>query len=197
MTAANSEIYRLIELMPASGRMYVKLRSQPQQSVVIQTAVPRPFDATRYIDINFERWKQLPQPQRDLLLLRSVSWAIDFKWIKPQFYESLVALGLTGMAFEGLILNAAGLLTATAVTMAAATQVWRKSRRVEAEIEADAQGIQTAQRRGYSKTAAAQALLEAIESLPALEGRAGLTVAEVVRCQALKPIAGLSPLDVA
>ncbi|MGB5962283.1 MAG: DUF3318 domain-containing protein, partial [Coleofasciculaceae cyanobacterium] len=47
------EIRRLIELMPASGRMLTKIVSKPQQNTVIESQLPLPWSQARPICINF------------------------------------------------------------------------------------------------------------------------------------------------
>jgi hypothetical protein len=192
----SDEIYRLIELMPASGRMYCKVVAQPQQSAAIAARFPLPWHKTRPIAINFSLWDQLPQPQRDLLLLRTVSWLNAIQWFKPDLYQGLVLAGLAGTVLELLQADAAGIVTAGGLTVLAGTQVWRKSRSTEMELEADEKAIQIAQRRGYTETEASHHLLEAIEAAAKLEGRSNPNFTELLRCQNLRAIAGLSPVAV-
>ena len=94
------EIRRLLDLMPASGRMLCKIVSKPQQPQVIASQVPMPWHQTRPIYINFDFWRQLPKPQRDLLLLRTASWLINVRWFKPDLYQGLTIAGLLGTAVE-------------------------------------------------------------------------------------------------
>ncbi|MGB5974587.1 MAG: hypothetical protein WBG38_14785, partial [Nodosilinea sp.] len=56
--------------------------------------------------------------------------------------------------------------------------------------------VQVAQRRGYDQAEAAAALIRAIETVPALEGRRVLTVNELIRCQNLRSQAGRSEFSV-
>ena len=87
------EIRRLLDIMPASGRMLCKIASKPQQSQVIASEVPMPWHRVRPISINFDLWRQLPKPQRDLLLLRTTSFLINVRWFKPDLSLE------TGVAF--------------------------------------------------------------------------------------------------
>lgn len=189
-----SEIDRLLDLMPASGRMLTKLVSQPHQPIVIAAQLPLPWTEIRPITINFDLWEKLPQPQRDLLLLHTVCRLIEIRWIGANLYSGLAAVGLAGMALELLLADAAGVVTAAVLTGFAATQIWRKHRNVQALQLADEAAIQVAQRRGYVETEAAHHLLEGIAAMAQVEGRA-LSVTELVRSQNLRKIAGLSPLD--
>ena len=61
---------------------------------------------------------------------------------------------------------------------------------------ADEAAIRVAQRRGYSQTEAAQHLLSAIEAVAQIEGRPSLNFTELIRCQNLRAIAGLSPVGI-
>lgn len=193
----NSEIYRLIELMPASGRMFTKIVSKPEQSVAIAAQFPLPWTQTRLITIHFDLWSQLSQPQRDLLLLRTVSWLAAVQWTKPDLPKRWVGAGAAVVLVEVLRVDAVGI----AVTMAglaalAGTQIWRKSRSHQVELEVDEKAVRIAQRRGYGEAEAAYHLAEAIAAVAQIEGRPSLNIAELVRCQNLRAIAGHTPIDV-
>lgn len=189
-----SEIDRLLDLMPASGRMLTKLVNKPEQPVVIAAKFPLPWTEIRPITINFDLWEKLPQPQRDLLLLHTVCWLIEIRWVKPNLYSGLAAVGLAGMALELLLADAAGVVTTGGLVAFAGTQIWRKNRNLSALQAADEAAIQVAQRRGYTEADAAKFLLEGIAAAADIEGRA-LSVAELVRSQNLRSIAGISPLN--
>lgn len=191
-----SEVYRLIDLMPASGRMYCKLVSKPEQASVIHVDLPMPWHRSRPISINFDLWGRLTRPQRDLLLLRTVSWLTAIKWLKPDLNRGLAIAGAVGTVFEFAQADAVGVLTAGGLTALAGLQAWRSIQSPQREIEADEAAIQIAQRRGYSETEAARNLLAAIEGVAQIELRSGLRFAELLRCQNLRAIAGLSPVGV-
>ncbi|HEY9665478.1 MAG TPA: DUF3318 domain-containing protein [Coleofasciculaceae cyanobacterium] len=190
------EIRRLIELMPASGRMLTKIVSRPQQNKVIESPFPMPWSQERPIFINFDLWRRLPKPQRDMLLLRTVSWLLSVKWLKPDLYQGVVLVGVLGGILELTQGDAVGVAVATGLSAIAGTQVWRSTRSSQTELDADEAAIKVAVRRGYSETEAAQNLLAAIESVADLEGRSGLNFTELIRSQNLKAIAGLSPVGV-
>jgi len=183
------EQYRLIDLMPASGRMYCKILSRPDQPQVVTAKVPLPWSETRPIAINFDLWQKLTQPQRDLLLLQNVSWLLSIEWFEPGFYQGLTALGFAAIGWEFLRSDPTAILVTTGLTFLAASQIWRKSRSLEQLKIADERAIETAERRGYSAAAAAQSLIEAIEAVALIEGRS-ITVEEQVRCQNLRSIGG-------
>ncbi len=190
------EIRRLRDVMPASGRMLTKIISKPQQTTVIESPFPQPWSGDRPIYINFDLWRRLSKPQRDLLLLRTVSWLMNIKWFKPDLYQGVVLAGLLGGMVELLQGDAVGVVVATGLSAIAGSQIWRSSRSSQSELDADADAIKVAQRRGYSETEAAQHLLAAIESVADIEGRLSLNFTELIRSQNLRAIAGISPVGV-
>lgn len=191
----DTEIHRLVELMPASGRMYCKIVSRPNQATVIAAQLPLPTQETRPIWVNFDLWQQLSEPQRDLLLLRTVSWLISIRWLKPSLYQGLAIAGVVLTSLELLQMNAAGMITFGGVTAIAIAQLWRKNRNNEVEMAADEKAVQIAQRRGYTQMAAAQALLEAVERVAQIEQRQ-LSFVELLRCQKLRAVITPLPLSV-
>lgn len=185
----SGEINRLLELMPASGRMYCKIVSNADQPQVIAVKLPRPGQEIRPISINFELWDRLDQLERDLLLLQAVSWLTSIHWFKPDFYHGLVALGSIGLLLELLQTNWAGTITLGGLTAFAFAQVWRKNRSTQVEMLADEKAVKVASRRGYTQAEAAQALAKAIGTIAQIEGRSELTFTEVLRRQNLQAIA--------
>ena len=190
------EIRRLLDLMPASGRMLTKIFSKPQQTTVIESPFPLPWSQERPIFVNFDLWRRLPKPQRDLLMLRTVSWLIGIKWFKPDLYQGVVLAGLLGGIVELVQGDAVGVVLSTSLSAIASTQIWRSTRSTESELDADAGAIKVATRRGYTESEAAQHLLSAIEAVVQIEGRSGLNFTELIRCQNLRVIAGFSPVGV-
>ncbi|NJO41755.1 MAG: DUF3318 domain-containing protein [Cyanobacteria bacterium CRU_2_1] len=195
MNPDSDEFYRLIDLMPASGRMLTKLVNKPDQAKVILAQFPLPWEQDRKITMNLDLWDKLPQPQRDLLMLHTVCWVMGIRWFKVDLYQGLMAAGLAGMVLEVLQADAAGIVTAGGFTVLAGAQVWRKSRNTQSLLVADEAAIQVAQRRGYTKAEAAHHLMDAIASVAQIEGRPNLNFTELVRSQNLKAIAGLSPVS--
>ncbi|HEY9729835.1 MAG TPA: DUF3318 domain-containing protein [Chroococcales cyanobacterium] len=190
------EIRRLIELMPASGRMLTKIVSRPQQSTVIETPFPYPWSRSRSIYVNFDLWRRIPKAQRDVLMLRAVSWLINIKWFKPDIYQGIVLVGLLGGIVELAQGDAVGTVVATGLSAIAGTQIWRSTRSSQRELDADEAAIQVATRRGYTESEAARHLLAGIETVAQIERRPSLDFTELVRTQNLKAIAGLSPVGV-
>lgn len=192
-----SEISRLLDLMPASGRMLTRLVSKPQQSKVIDTPFPLPWQrGSRYIYINFDLWRRLSRPQRDLILLRAVSVLINVQWFKPDLYQGITLAALVGLTVELIQVDAVGIVVAGGLTTLAVNQIWRNNRSVQREIDADEGAIKVALRRGYTATEAAKQLLSAIEAVAQLEGRSSLNFTELIRCQNLRVIANISPVGV-
>jgi hypothetical protein len=192
----NIEIRRLLDIMPASGRMMTKIVSKPEQKQVIDAAFPLPFSQARPIYINFDLWRRLSKPQRDLLLLQMVSWVTGVKWLQPNIYQAVVLAGLTGGIVEAVQSDVVGMVIAGGLTGLAAMRIWRMNKSQESELNADIAAIRIAQRRGYSETEAAEHLLTAIEAVGKIEGRSGLSFGELIRCQNLKTVAGLSTVGI-
>ncbi|MBE9008130.1 DUF3318 domain-containing protein [Fortiea sp. LEGE XX443] len=190
------EIRRLLDVMPASGRMTTKIVSKPQQGKVIDATFPLPWHRDRPIYINFDLWSRLTKPQRDLLLLQKVGWLTGVRWFKPDIYQGVVLLGLLGGFIESSQSDAVGVAVAGGLSAIAIFRIWRTNKSSESELNADAAAIKIAQRRGYSEAEAAQNLLSAIETVAKIEKRSGLDFTELIRCQNLRAIAGLSPVGI-
>ena len=190
MVNTNAEVTRLKDLMPASGRMTIRILIDDRQSTVIQAPFPRPWHRSHPIRINWSLWQELAVSQRDVLFLHYVCWLTSVKLLKPQLYQGVVAAGLVGTVFELLQTDAVGIAAAGGLTAIAATQVWRNSTGNQARIDADEAAIRIAQRRGYSERDAARHLLEAIEAVPRIEGRGGMNYTELLRAQRLRALMG-------
>ncbi|MEM1367274.1 MAG: DUF3318 domain-containing protein [Cyanobacteria bacterium P01_H01_bin.15] len=191
------EISRLLDLMPASGRMFTKLVSKPQQPQVIATRFPAPWNReARAISINFSLWFQLSQPEQDLLLLRAVTGLTNIRWFKPDLYQGAALAGLLGLGVELFQTDVIGILVAGGLTTMAVTQVWRNNRSTGQELAADEAALKVAERRGYSRKEAARYLMTGLEAAMQLEGRSSLDFIELVRSQNLKAIATLSPVSI-
>jgi len=188
-----TEIRRLSDLMPASGRMMTKIVSKPEQAKIIDSLFPLPWNQERPIWINFDLWRRLSKPQRDL---RTVSWLTGVKWFKPDIYRGVVVTSLLGAMVELVQADVVGVVMAGGLSAIALTRIWRTSHSSESELNADEAAIRVAQRRGYNETEAAGYLLSAIEAVAQIEGRPSLDFTELIRCQNLRAIAGLSPVGV-
>ncbi|MGK7945345.1 MAG: DUF3318 domain-containing protein [Microcystaceae cyanobacterium] len=191
------EIRRLLDVMPASGRMLTKIISSPQQSKVIDAPFPVPWQRSdRPIYLNFSLWSRLPQGQRDLAILRVACLLTNVTWFKLDPYQGLTVIGLVGLTAEFLQGDAVGAVVATSLTAIAANRVWRNNRSLQRELDGDESALKVALRRGYTEVEAARNLLDSIEALAELEGRSVLSFTELIRSQHLKVFAQLSPVDV-
>ncbi|MGD1932371.1 MAG: DUF3318 domain-containing protein [Leptolyngbyaceae cyanobacterium] len=186
MVNTNAEITRLKDLMPASGRMKTRIAIEDRQSTVVETPFPRPWQRSHVITINWGLWQELTVSQRDLLFLHQVCWLMSVKLVKPELYQGVAALGLLGTIFELFQTDAVGIVAAGGLTAIAASQVWRSNTGNQAKLDADDTAIRVAQRRGYSERDAVRHLLEAIETVPLIEGRGGMSYPELLRAQQLK-----------
>lgn len=188
------EILRLLDLLPASARMTVKLVSRPEQFSVLVAPFPLPWKRDRPIYVNFDLWRRIPRPQRDLLMLRQACWVMGVRWVEPSWYQGAALVGLASAAWQMSQGDALGAVASGGLAGLAGWQIWRNTQRTERELEADLDAISVANRRGYSEPEAARALLEGIETVAQLERRPGMEFVELLRCQRLRAIAGLSPL---
>jgi len=196
MLHPETEISRLYDLMPASGRMMIKLAGKPEQRLVLDMTFPMPWQRQRKITLNFDLWQRLSQAQRDLVLLRSVNWQLGVKWFKTDIYQGATAVGLVATIGEFFQGDLVGVVGAGGLMAVGAMQVFRINRSPQRELDADETGVRTAVRRGYNETDAARSLAEGIEKIAQLEGRSQLSFVELLRCQNLKTIAGLSRVGV-
>jgi hypothetical protein len=190
------EIRRLLDVIPASSRMTIKIVSKPEQARVIYAAFPLPWNQERPIYINFDFWFRFPKAQRDLLILQKVSWLMGVKWFQPQFTQGVVVAGLVAGLVESAQADVVGVSVAAGLSAMALMRIWRRNQSPDAELNADVTAIQIAQRRGYTETEAAQHLLSAIEAIAHTERNSSLNFSELIRCQNLKAIAGLSPVGI-
>jgi hypothetical protein len=188
------EIRRLLDVMPASGRMKTKILSKPEQRQVISAAFPLPWNQERPIYINFDLWRRISKPQRDLLLLQMVSWLTGVQWFKPEIEQGAILAGLLGGLVELTQSDLVGVAIALGLSGIASVRLWRTNKSSESELNADLAAIRIAQRRGYSEVEAAQHLLAAIEAVAKIEGRSGLNFTELIRSQNLRAMAGVSPI---
>ena len=193
----DSEMRYLVDLMPASGRMLTKIVSKPQQSKVIDVSLPMPWHrGNRPIYLNFDLWKRLSRGQRDLLLLRTVSWLTGIKWLAPDLYQGATLVGLLALTVELIQGDGVGIVVAGGFSAMALQEIWRSASSTKTELEADEAAIQIAGRRGYSESEAAKYLFEGIKNVTKVEGRSSLSFKELIRSQNLKAIANLSPVGV-
>ena len=166
--------------------MKTRIVIEDRQSTVVEAPFPRPWQRSHVITINWGLWQELTVSQRDLLFLHNVCWLMSVKLVKPELYQGVAAVGLLGTVFELFQTDAVGIVAAGGLTAIAASQVWRSNTGNQAKLDADDTAIRVAQRRGYSERDAVRHLLEAIETVPLIEGRGGMSYPELLRAQQLK-----------
>ena len=188
----NEEIARLRDLLPASWRMTTSVKSKPEQTELISSLQILPWAKGAQIGINFRLWRQLPEAERDLLILREISWRQQTKWLQTGAYQGVAALALMGGIVESLQGDVTGIAIAILLGTIGVNQILRGNKSSQIQVQADNEAIAIAQRRGYAETEAARALLEAIPAAAKLSGRNTPEFTELIRCQNLKAIAGLS-----
>ncbi|MDB9447873.1 DUF3318 domain-containing protein [Anabaena sp. CS-542/02] len=193
---SKAEIRRLLNVIPASSRMTVKIVSKPKQPRVIDATFPLPWTRERVISINFNFWSSLPEPQRDLLILQKVNWLTQVKWFQPQIYQGVAIAGLVAGVMESAQGDVLGVGVATGLSAMALLRIWRGNKSSELELNADLAAIAIAQRRGYSESEAAEHLLSAIEAIAGIQKNGSLDFNELIRCQNLRAISNLSPVGI-
>ncbi|NEP86651.1 MAG: DUF3318 domain-containing protein [Okeania sp. SIO2C2] len=191
-----SETTRLLDIMPASGRMMTKIVGKNQQPKIIETTFPLPWKNDRIIYLNFDLWMTLPKEQRDLIMLQTVSWLCEIQWFKPNLNQGIFAVGLIGLISQLSEADVVGILVAGGLSTIGLIKIWQNNHSTQTELAADEMAIRVATRRGYQEAEAANYLLQGIENVAKIEGRNNLNFTELVRCQNLRAIAGLSPVAV-
>ncbi len=188
----NEEIARLRDLLPASWRMTTSIKSKPDQPELIASSQILPWAKGAQVEINFRLWRQLIEAERDLLFLREISWRQQTKWLQTGVYQGVAALALVGGIVESLQGDVTGMAIAILLGTIGVNQILRGNKSSQVQVQADNEAIEVAQRRGYTEAEAARALLEAIPAAAKLSGRNAPEFTELIRCQNLKAIAGLS-----
>ena len=194
--SANDEIGRLLDLLPASGRMKTRLLVKPAQRKVVEVPLPVPWKLEHPVCVNFDLLCQLERSQRDLLVLRSVCWVTGARWLRLDGYRLAAVAAAAATLVELASGDAVGTFVAGGLAFVTGRQVWQGIRSLKREMEADEAAIQVAIRRGYQEATAARALLGAIEGAAELEGRTVLSFTELIRSQQLRSLAGLSATSV-
>lgn len=191
-----SEASRLLDIMSASGRMMTKIVGKQDQNTIIKTTFPTPWNNHRVIYLNFDLWMNLPKAQRDLIMLRTVSWLGKIQWFKPSINQGIFGVGLVGIISQLIETDVIGILVSSSLTTIGLIRIWQSNHNIEAELAADEMAIRVATRRGYEAPSAANHLLQGIENVAKIEGRNNFNFAELIRSQNLKAIAGLSSVGV-
>ncbi len=188
MVDTNTEITRLQDLMPASGRMNVRLLLDPRQPTLIKAPFPRPWKQSHPITLNPTLWQDLTVPQRDLVFLQAVCWLTSVQLVKPELYQGATVVGAIATLVELVQGDVVGVLAAGGLSAIAATQIWRSGTGAQALIAADRAALNVAKRRGYTEAEAAHHLLTALEAIATLEGQGTLSYTDLLRVQNLRPL---------
>ena len=122
------EIQHLRDLMPASGRMSVKLIAKGDRERAIEAPFPYPWQRSRKVYLNLQYWSQLSRSERDLLLLRTVSWVTGVQWFTLDLYRGAAVAGTLATVAETLQGDPLGILAAGGLTAFAARQVWQNNK---------------------------------------------------------------------
>lgn len=188
----NEEISRLRDLLPASWRMTTSIKSKSDQPEAISSSQILPWTKGVQIGINFRLWRQLAEAERDLLVLHNISWRLQTKWLQTGAYQGVAAMSLVGGIVEAVQGDVTGIAIAILLGTIGINQIVRGNKSSQVQVQADNEAIEIAQKRGYSEAEAARALLEAIPAAARLMGRNTPEFTELIRCQNLRAIAGLS-----
>ena len=188
----NEEIARLRDLLPASWRMTTSIKSKPEQPELIASSQIFPWAKGTQIEINFRLWRQLIEAERDLLVLREISWRQQTKWLQVGIYQGVGAMAIVGGVVETVQGDVTGIAIAILLGTIGINQILRGNKSSQIQVLADNEAIAVAQKRGYREDEAAKALLEAIPAAAKLSGRDKPEFTELIRCQNLKAISGLS-----
>jgi hypothetical protein len=192
----NEEIARLRDLLPASWRMATSIKSKPEQLEPISSLQILPWQKGTQVNINFRLWRQLPEAQRDMLLLHEVSWRQQTKWLQTGAYQGIAAAALVGGVVEAVQGDVTGIAIAILLGTIGINQILRKQKSAQIQMQADSGALEVAQKRGYGEIEAARALLEAIPMAAKLVGRDAPEFTELIRCQNLRAIAGISKIQI-
>ena len=188
----NEEISRLRDLLPASWRMTTSIKSKPEQLEAISSSQILPWTKGIQIGINFRLWRQLAEAERDLLVLHNISWRLQTKRLQTGAYQGVAAMSLVGGIVEAVQGDVTGIAIAILLGTIGINQIVRGNKSSQVQVQADNEAIEIAQKRGYGEAEAARALLEAIPAAARLMGRNTPEFTELIRCQNLRAIAGLS-----
>ncbi|MBD2177901.1 DUF3318 domain-containing protein [Pseudanabaena sp. FACHB-1998] len=188
----NEEIARLRDLLPASWRMYTAIKSKPEQPELISSLAILPWQKGAQININFRLWRQLPESHRDMLLLHEISWRQKTKWLQTGAYQGIAAAAAIGGIVEAVQGDVTGIAIAFLLGTIGINQILRTNKSSQVQVLADNEAIEIAQKRGYTEVEAARAMLDAIPAAAKLAGRNTPEFTELIRCQNLRAIAGLS-----
>ncbi|NJK59014.1 MAG: DUF3318 domain-containing protein [Oscillatoriales cyanobacterium SM2_1_8] len=189
-TSPSQEVARLLDLLPASWRMETQVSPRAEQPAAIASTPLSPWQRTCRVSLNFKKWVQFSPVQRELLFLREVAWRQQTKWLQVGPLQGVLCFGALVVAVESTQMDLTGVAGGVLLALVAGNQLWRRQRSVATEFAADQEAIAVARKRGYTETAAAQALLAAVDGGWRLEGRRAPSFTEATRMQALRAMVG-------
>lgn len=183
-----AETLRLRDLLPASLRALIAImpRSGTMATDLISLRRRSPWRPEGIIEIDFSRWRSVPQPERDLLFLRQVGWFDTRNWLQPGLYQIIAVVGGVSTLVELTLQHPFSVLLAAGVTGLAINQIRQSLFSETAELDADEFALRRAQFRGYDRRAAARHLLSALESTQIANPT---DIKTIMRIQRLKAIA--------
>ena len=187
----NEEISRLRDLLPASWRMTTAIKPQEEMELISSSQI-LPWQKGTQVLINFRLWRQLPESYRDMLLLHEISWREQTRWVQLGVYHGVTALSVIGGIVETVEGDVTGIAIALLLGTIGINQILRSHKSSQMRVQADNEAIAVAQKRGYREIEAAKAMLEAIPAAAKVSGRSIPEFTELIRCQNLKAIAGIS-----
>lgn len=188
MANLQEEIQRLRDLLPASLRPLLTIEAMPYgaNDRLLRVKPRPPWQPTGTLQIDFSRWANIPQPQRDLLFLREAGWFDSRNWLQPGLYQGLAVSGVLATVLELTLQNPLSVVLAGGVTGLAVRQIWSGMNSDTAHFDADEFALRRAQYRGYDRRSAARHLVLALENVQRVDKS---DVQIVMRLQRLKAIA--------
>lgn len=181
------EIERLRDLLPATLRPVLRITVVSYGAAALIRLKPKPiWQPNGVIELDYSRWRSLPQGQRDLLFLREAGWFDSRTWLQPGLYQLIAAGGAIATVAEIAMQNPFSVVLAGGVTGLAVRQVWQNLNSDEAQYDADEFALRRAEYRGYERRAAARFLYEALEQTVQVDKT---QVVNVVRLQRLLAVA--------
>ncbi|MDX1977880.1 MAG: DUF3318 domain-containing protein [Pseudanabaenaceae cyanobacterium bins.68] len=193
MLDPNQEIMELEDLLPASWRMQTKVFSGYERLPLISSNLPKPWNRRLKVNLNFRQWQELSRSERDLLFLQEVAGRLTPRWLTLGLDQALTLLALVATAWQFSQSDLGGAGLGILLTLLAGDRLRRQQTGLPARIKADQETLQIAQRRGYSSTQAAKALLQGLAKLHERQ-EPGLDY--LIRCEHLRAIATRTEIGV-
>lgn len=193
MLDPNQEIMELEDLLPASWRMQTKVFSGYERLPLISSNLPKPWNRRLKVNLNFRQWQELSRAERDLLFLQEVAGKLTTRWLAFGLDQGLTLLAVIATAWQFSQSDLGGTALGILLTLLAGDRLRRQQTGLPARIKADQETLQLAQRRGYSPSQSARALLQALAKL---HDRQELNLDYLVRCEHLRAIANRTEIGI-